>query len=476
MQNLKTDTGIRKWNGYCFQGIWHVFYKKMYGKGDFLMKKTLSNSENWIAGIQWFFFIFANIVVIPLTIGAAFDLSQGTITFMLQISFATTGLACLAQAMLGHQRSIMEGQSGLWWGIILTLVTIAASNDIPMDELGGSLAVGVFISAALTVVIGLTGLGPHIAKLFNPGVMGVFMFLFGVTLIQIFLKGMLGLPFGNESSSIELSTALLSIVLVILIIIFNIKASTKLKSYGLLIGIVVGWIAYELILGSDDKSSSASMSFEFFPLGAPTWNTGIIITAVLTGLLNVANTFGALKGTDDMYDSETSKKQYRHSFTITGVFTGVSGLFGLVPYAPFVSTIGFLKETNILRRAPFIIGASLFFIIGLIPFIGEFFSTLPLSIGSAVLFVAYLQLFNSSWDFFTQISFNTMNVYRAAVPIFVGVIVMTLPAEAFNSIPGAIRPVVSNGLLVGTIISLILENAFSWEEITEGSSDKQSDS
>jgi|SRR5690625_812743 len=430
------------------------------------MKEEFKYFKSWIAGIQWFFFIFANIVVIPLTVGAAFDLSPDTITYMLQLSFAVTGLACLFQAFFGHQRAIMEGQSGLWWGIILTLITIAASNDIPLEELGGSLAIGIFISAGLTIAIGLFGLGPHIVKLFKPGVMGVFMFLFGTTLIQIFLKGMLGLPFGNESSTIELSTALLSFILAGLIVVFNVKAPKKMKSYGLLIGIVTGWIAYVLIFGSDDHGGSASFSFELFPLGSPTWNTGIIVTAVLTGLLNVANTFGALKGTDDMYGSEANNKQYRNSFTITGVFTGISGLFGLVPYAPFVSSIGFLQETNILKRVPFIIGAFLFFIIGLIPPIGVFFSTLPLSVGSAVLFVAYLLLFNSAWEFFQQIKLNPLNVYRVAIPVFIGLIIMTLPADVFNSIHSSIRPVVSNGLLVGTIISLILENTYSWESIS----------
>jgi xanthine/uracil permease len=43
--------------------------------------------------LQWLFFIFANIVVIPITVGAAFDLSLGRIVSLLQLSFIVTGLA-----------------------------------------------------------------------------------------------------------------------------------------------------------------------------------------------------------------------------------------------------------------------------------------------------------------------------------------------------------------------------------------------
>src|SRR5690625_5772644 len=109
----------------------------------------------------------------------------------------------------------MEGQSGLWWGIILTLVVTTSAQGMPIEVLGGSLAIGIFISAVLTVIIGLAGLGPYLAKLFNPGVMGVFMFLFWCQLIQIFIKGLFGLPFviSSGSESIDLPIALLGIII-----------------------------------------------------------------------------------------------------------------------------------------------------------------------------------------------------------------------------------------------------------------------
>src|SRR5690625_5192926 len=232
------------------------------------MKNEILNAKNWVSGIQWFFFIFANIVIIPITVGAAFELEQDTVVTMLQFSFIITGLACMAQAFFGHGRAIMEGQSGLWWGIILTLVVTATAPDMPLIVLGGSLAIGIFISAILTIIIGLAGLGPYIAKWFSPGVMGVFMFVFGGQLIQIFLKGMFGLPFGNESgsSSIDLSTTLLAVVIAVIVIVFNVISSENIRSYGLLLGIIVGSIAYALIFGSDKSEGSAGLSFEFFPL------------------------------------------------------------------------------------------------------------------------------------------------------------------------------------------------------------------
>lgn len=435
-------------------------------KGLIIFMYELIKINNWFAGLQWLFFIFTNTVVIPITVGAAFQLSEGQIIILVQLSFIVTGLACIVQTLFGHKRSIMEGQSGLWWGVILSLSYSASAQGISLGTLGGSLAVGIIMSGILTVIIGLSGLGKYVSKLFSEGVMGVFMFLFGCQIISIFLKGMLGIPFGtqSETAQIDIPIFLLSATIAAIVIIISIKASPKIRRYALLLGIIIGWILYVLIFEQKTTTGEmTSISVSLFPLGAPAWNIGIIITAILTGLLNLANTFGALKGTDGMYHSKTTNGQYKRTITISGFFVMIAGLFGMVPYAPYVASIGFLSQTRIVERLPLILGGCMFVIMGMVPAIGQFFSKLPLSVGSAVLFVAYLQLLHSSLQFFRQIELNTTNIYRSAIPLFVGIIIMTLPPTYFESIPGFIRPLISNGLLMGIILSLILENCFSRE-------------
>src|SRR5690625_2105472 len=276
----------------------------------------LKDTKNWIAGIQWFFFIFANIVIIPITVGEAFGMTQAEIVPLLQFSFIITGLACLGQVVFGHRRPILDGQSGLWWGIFLTLVAIASAQGMPLHVLGGSLAIGVIISGVITILIGLLGIGPYIAKLFNPGVMGVFMLLLGITLIQIFLKGMLVIPFGQaaETATINLPVAGLAIFIALLVIVISIKSPASVRSYALLIGIILGWILYTVIFGVDSSFAGEAAPFQLFPFGSLTWDTGVVLTAVMAGLLNTSNTFGALKGTDEFVHKSQSKSDYEETF------------------------------------------------------------------------------------------------------------------------------------------------------------------
>lgn len=432
-----------------------------------MKKHELLHMPNWIAGIQWFFFIFANIIVIPITVGEAFDLSQAATSSIIQFSFIITGIACIAQAYFGHGRPLLEGQSGLWWGIFLTLVTTASAQKMPLDVLGGSLALGVILSGILTILIGSLGFGSFFARLFKPGVMGVFILLLGFTLIQIFLKGMLGLPFkgDTEGAMIDLPVASLSIFIALLVMIISIKSPPKIKSYALLIGMVLGWFLHHLIFGTNVPAKEGGASYILFPLGSLKWDTGIVLTAMLAGLLNLTNTFGSIKGSDDFFKQKATNKQYNLSLSITGATNVASGFFGLVPYAPYVSSLGFLRQTGIYDRLPFIIGSGLFLLMGVIPPVGEFFTLLPLNIGSAVLFIAYLQLFLSSFDFLSQIKLNSTNVYRVGIPVFVGTIIMTFPPSYFSSLPIMLQPFLSNGLLVGIVLAVILENIVDWDKI-----------
>src|SRR5690606_40780632 len=99
----------------------------------------------------------------------------------------------------------------------------------------------------------------------------------------------------------------------------------------------------------------------------------------------------------------------------------------------------FLRQTGVLHRRPFVLGSLMFTAMGLIPWFGRLFLHLPLSVGSAVLFVAYLPLVLSALDFFRQLPWDATNIYRIAIPLFAGIVIMTLPAEAFASFPSWIR-------------------------------------
>lgn len=424
--------------------------------------------DSWLSGFQWFFFIFCNTVVIPPTLQSAFQLSPSVTFCITQYTFMATAVACLFQVFLGHRRAIMEGPTGLWWVTILTLTLAESANGTPLPAIGGSLAVGIMISGLVTIVIGVTGLGHRLAALFRPAVMGIFMFLLGAQLVTIFMKGMLGLPFGVYAGQVVInyqtfSLALAVMVLIIMMIAFLPRAVGK---YALLIGTLAGWIAYSSLF-KPDMLNIAGHEWLLFPLGGPQdLRPGIIISAVLTGVVNISNSFGAIRGTDVFYgDLPAGKALYRRSFVSSGLLTCLSAPLGVVPFSPFVSSIGLITQTQDSSRRSFIVGSLLFLLMGIFPPLVRFFCGIPLTISSAVMLVAYLPLLYSAFFFFNQTTLSARNIYRLALPLFFGIFFMSMPAAFLHSVPIMIRPLLSNGLLIGVMLAVVLENIFPWDRL-----------
>ena len=271
----------------------------------------------------------------------------------------------------------------------------------------------------------------------------------------------------NENGTIDLSVSLFSIGVVIFVSLLKIKGGKGVGNFSILIGIIVGWLLYRIIFPSDlPASSSGNIAFTIFPFGAPNLELGIIFVAFVAGLLNLTNTFASIKATADLYKEEVNDNQYRRSIFVTGSLAFISAIFGLVPFTPFTSTIGFLESTNLLTRAPFIISGFMFMSLGFIPSFVGFLGTMPLTVGNAVLFVAYLQLFGTSLNSLKGTYFNSVTIFRLAGPVLIGVSIMNIPPALFGSVPVLLQPLISNGLIMGVFISIFMEKCINWNKLT----------
>lgn len=424
--------------------------------------------NNIISGFQWFFFIFCNTVVIPPTLQSAFHLSDQTTFTITQYSFLLTALACLLQAFLGHKRSVMEGPTGLWWATILTVTLSESMQGTALSTIGWSLAIGIFLSGIITILIGLSGLGGWLASLFKPGVLVVFMFLLGAQLVTIFLKGMLGLPFGVGGAEVVVNYPVFFLALAVLTLVIGIiiYLPASISKYALLIGTIIGWVVYSILFGSSTLPVSSS-SWMLFPLGkSDEISVSIILTAIFAGILNTSNTFGAMRGTDVFYqNTQPTKSLYRRSFVMSGIVTVLAAPLGIVPFSPFVSSIGLITQTKDSSRISFVIGSVIFLCVGGIAVLTQFFRSLPLAIGSAVMLATYLPLLFSSFSFLTDMKLNARNIYRLALPIFFGIFLMSAPSAVLDSLPTMFSSLLGNGLLMGIIFALILENTIKWDKI-----------
>lgn len=407
--------------------------------------------------------MFANTVVIPLSVGTAFHLTPEAISGAMSRSFIMTGIACLIQVFFGHRLPLMEGQSGLWWGVILGLASLSTSTGTSLASVGGSVGVGMILGGLTTVICGLLGLHRLLNRLFTPVVMAVLLFLLAAQLMDIFFRGMVGL---QSSPQIQMPVALLSIGIVLLVSVLSIGTRGILSNFALLIGLAVGWIAHVAWFGTTPSMSGPTLAdmLQWFTWGAPALQPGIIIACVVTALLNTTNTIATLRAAEPLFHRQTTDRQFQHSLVWSGIFTALSGPLSLVAYIPYTSSIGFLRTTRILERAPFILGAILLTLLGAIPRLVGVFASLPINVGDAVLFVAYLQLFGAALQNLERLSFNYRTIFRVAAPTLIGLAIQSTPTSAFSSLPGISQSILSNGMLVGILCSIVLEVSIPWKQ------------
>jgi len=193
----------------------------------------------------------------------------------------------------------------------------------------------------------------------------------------------------------------------------------------------------------------------------------VIITCILTGLLNISNTFGAIRSTDVFYMDKLQENNvlFRRSFIVTGSVTLLTAPLAVVPFAPFVSSVGLITQTNDSSRTSLVVGSVLFLLMGLIPPVTLFFSGLPLAIGSAVMLATYLPLMFSSLAFVDKISLNARNIYRLAIPLFVGIFLINPPAVFISDLPVLLRPMLGNGMLVAILLAVLSESLVRWDKV-----------
>ena len=421
---------------------------------------------NWnltFASLQWFIFIFANTVVVPISIGTAFELSALEIAGIVRSSLMFTGIACIAQGMLGHRLPIMEGHSGVIWGLILSLGLSASSMGMSLSEIGGGIATGMLLAGSLVMLLAACNLLGFMNKIFTPIVMSVFLFLLTFQLTLIFFKGMLKIA---EDGTLDWPVSAFSLALVLLVIFIKIKGGATIGNYSILIGMVVGWLLFVLLFSAPEAVGEAPSFFSIpiFPLGLPNLNMGIILVTFIAGMINISNLIASVQSVSRFRGEEPpTGRRMNRGYMLTGFYSLMAALLGLVSYAPYASTVGFLESSNIAKRKPFLIGGGLMIVIGIIPQLSGLLATMPITVGNAVLFVAYLQLLGTTLKGLREYAFDSVTIHRLAVPVLIGLCIMNLDARVFGSLPVLLQPLLSNGFIMGILIAIMIDKLVKWD-------------
>jgi xanthine/uracil permease len=410
-----------------------------------------------LSSIQWYIFILAGSVVAPLAIGSAFQLSQPEIAGLLQRTLFVIGLSSLLQVWLGHKLPIAEGPAGLWWGVFLIFAGLASTMGQGSIEILQSIELGLLVSGVFFIIISLLKLIHVIKQIFTPIVTGTYLILLVAQLSGSFAKGILGI--GYLGPEISVKVVLPALLTLIVSIVLAKSPYPLLSSYSVLFGLAFGWILFAMLDLIKPIPYEVTPWFSLPTLlawGAPKLDTGTILTSIITALLLLTNLIASIHVVEKAVE-RPPQPIYNRSGLIMGVNQMLAGLFSAIGSVPLSITAGFIHTTKMKEKLPFIIGSGLILGMSFFPIITMFFASLPIPVGYATLFLSFSNMIGIGLKEYASVGTGERNLFIIGISLMVGIGSLFIPTESLLHLPRFLAPLMNNGLVLGVITCILLE-------------------
>jgi len=427
-------------------------------------KHSITNTT--METIQWFVFLLASTVAMPIVIGSIFEMTFVEISGLMQRTFFVVGVASLLQGLFGHRLPIMEGPAGIWISIFSVMAITGIQGGTTLDETLRTLETTMIVTGIFLFIFGIFKISERILPIFTPLVTGTFFLLLTVQLSGTFLKGMLGLQ--GTNNTIQLTDAILAFITFIIVLGLSIFARGWVSNYAVLIGIVIGWIAYVLVVGNSTEQEITGYFAvpEWFAFGLPTFDLSVIPIALITAVILISNLVASVVAASQTLGIEMKDRnsQVNHGTTFSGMNHGLAGLFSSIANVPLATSAGFIALTGQKRKMPFIYATILLILIAFFPPIVAFISSIPSPIANAALMASFVQLVGLAVKNVTLEPLDNRKITIVGVAYLIGMGTMFLPTDVFSDLPSIVQNVMSNGLLVGTGLVILIEQVWKRRE------------
>lgn len=371
--------------------------------------------------------------------------------FYLQKLFLLAGLFLTIQISWGHKLPLIIGPASV------LLVGIVSSLSFSYSVIYTSIIVG----GVFLVLLAVSGLLKKISFLFTTRIIVVILLLIGFTLAPVILN----LIFIN-SAVLENFHLWFAIGLVLFMLMMNKWFAGIWKSLVILLGLIIGTIVYHQFgkplavppaLSLSETLLSDKTSFFIFPLE---WDFGVITAFLFCYLALLINELGSIQSVGAILDVEDMDKRTQRGVAITGLSNIVAGMHGTIGLVDFSLSPGIISATKCASRFVLIPAGIGLMVISLFPQAVSFLNQIPsLVIGSVMFYLMVTQLASGFQLMGKQqavFDFETATVI--SFPIMLAVLISFLPASVVEAFPQMVRPILSNGFVMGVITVILSEH------------------
>lgn len=408
-------------------------------------------------GLQHILAMFvANLAPITI-IGTASGLHPSEISMLLQNAMFVAGIATLIQLFpiwkIGAKLPIVMGVS-------FTFVTILSYVG---TTYGYQTAIGaIMIGGILEGCLGL--LAKYWRIIVTPVVAASVVTAIGFSLLPVGTRSFGG-GYGDAFGSAE--NLLLGTITLVSCLIFNVVAKSYWKQLSVLFGLIVGYIV-ACFMGVVDLSAVFSgkwIAFPHFLPFTPKFHLGAILAVSIIFLVSAAETIGdSTAVVASGLNRSIEEKEIVGALSCDGFCSALSAVFGCPPVTSFSQNVGLVAMTKVVNRFTIGVGAACMILAGLLPPIGNFFSSLPESVLGGCTLMMFGNIMVSGIQMISKAGFNQRNVTIVALSLAVGLgFTSATEIDIWRIFPRIIQDIFAGNcvavvFVVSIVLSLILPN------------------
>ena len=401
-------------------------------------------------GIQHVLVMFTAMVGGPLIVARLLNLTPEVRIEMVTGTMIGCGIATMVSALgvgfIGPRLPIVMGVFYIFIGPM-----VAISKEAGLAAAMTALMIGGLVQFAWSPLIG------RMHRFFPAIVTGTTILLIGTGLMKIGINVATGLNTPGFGQPVTLGLAALMIVLIIVISRY---ARGFVKALSLFVTMVIGYVA-AAALGLLNFSTVTDAQWvaipQPMPYGGFVWPGIVGVIAVIVCFFATAvETTGHTLAVCRITGVPQESWRIRGAVANDGIGSAISALFGGMALTSYSQNIGVISLTGVGSRFVVAAGGAFLVVMALIPKVGAIIALMPSAVLGGVLLFMFGMVASVGIDIIGSNMKTRRDALIVASSLAVGLGIQAAPPGAFDAIPQALKILVTDGIVMGILLAMIL--------------------
>ena len=412
--------------------------------------EKISVSKAFLLGLQHV--LAMDLYIAPIIIAGLLTLDPSSTSFFIQMCFLATGIGTLIQTGFGLRLPVVQGPSYVPIGALA-----AIGGKLGLNAMIGSLIPGALLMALLGYP--LQWFAKAVRKCIPPLVGGTVIMIVGISLMPTGMGNIYHAE-GDIWNNILIAAISAGVLVVCMLLGTRAKvAGTFFRLVSVLLAIFVGTVA-AAFFGTVDFSPVKDAPWlslpKLFPYGAPVFDISAVLTMLFVYLIIMIETTGTWFVVSTVTGSELTEKRLNRAAAGEGLGCFVGALFGGTPMTGYSSNAGLIAVTGVASRMAIMAGGIILVVLGLVPKLSAIITCIPEPVINGIFGIVCVAIVANGIKVIQHISIDDRSMMVIGVPILLTIAVTVLPKEALNGVPDFVNYVLSSGITVGALATVVL--------------------